>query len=112
GAAALHRHQPRPRRTLRVASGSIEMKIIWRLLLAVAALFVMPVATAWAQGNNAEAKQDPVKEAAREVEREGTIVDGATGAAIAAAIVTAGDKTVRTPPEGHYRAPPRTPPTP
>ena len=55
------------------------MKIIWRPLLAVAALFVMPVAMAWAQGNDAEAKQDQVKEAARDAEREGTIVDGATG---------------------------------
>ena len=64
------------------------MKIVWRLLLAVAALFVMPVAVAWAQGNTAEAKQDQVKEAAREVDREGIIVDGATGAPIAGATVT------------------------
>ena len=87
------------------------MKIIWRLLLAVAALFVMPVAAAYAQSNNAqgsnaeEAKQDQVKEAAREVEREGTIVDGATGTPIAGAIVTAGDKTVLTDSQGRYRAP-------
>ena len=86
------------------------MKIIWRPLLAVAALFVMPVATAWAQGNDAEAKQDQVKEAARDAEREGTIVDGATGAAIAGAIVTAGDKTVLTDAKGHYRAPAGTEP--
>lgn len=86
------------------------MKIIWRLSLAVAALFVMPVAAAYAQGNSAEAKQDPVKEASRDAEREGTIVDGATGAAIAGAIVTAGDKTVLTDTKGHYRAPAGTQP--
>ncbi len=80
------------------------MKIIWRLLLGVAALFVMPVAAAWAQGSNAEARQDQVKEAARDAEREGTIVDGATGTPIAGAIVTAGDKTVLTDAQGHYRA--------
>ncbi len=49
GAAALHRHQPRPRRTLRVASGSIKMKNVLRPLLAAAALFLVPVAAAHAQ---------------------------------------------------------------
>ena len=57
------------------------MKNVLRPLLAVAALFLMPAATAYAQGKDAEVKQDQVKEAARDAEREGTIVDGATGAA-------------------------------
>ena len=86
------------------------MKNVLRPLLAAAVLFLMPAATAYAQGNNAEAKQDQVKEAARDAEREGTIVDGATGAAIAGAIITAGDKTVLTDAKGHYRAPAGTAP--
>ena len=80
------------------------MKNVMRPLLLVAALFVMPAATAYAQGKDAEVKQDQVKEAAREGEREGTIVDMATGAPIAGAIVTAGDKAVLTDAKGRYRA--------
>ena len=76
------------------------MNNVLRPLLAVAALFLMPAATAYAQGKDAEVKQDQVKEAAREVEREGTVVDRATGAPIAGAIVTAGDKTVLTDAQG------------
>jgi hypothetical protein len=48
----------------------------------------------YAQGKDAEVKQDQVKEAARRVEREGTIVDKATMHRSPA--VTAGDKTVLT----------------
>ena len=81
------------------------MKNVLRPLLAAAVLFLLPAATAYAQGKEPEAKQDQVKEAAREVEREGTIVDGATGEPIAGAIVTAGDKTVLTDAKGHYHAP-------
>jgi hypothetical protein len=62
------------------------MKNVLRPLLAAAVLFLVPVAAAYAQGKDVEAKQDQVKEAAREVEREGTIVDGATGTPIAGAI--------------------------
>src|SRR5262245_39736059 len=81
------------------------MKTVLRPLLASALLFLMPSATAYAQGKDLEAKQDQVKEAARDLERAGTIVDRETGAAIAGAIVTAGDKTVLTDANGHYRAP-------
>ena len=56
-----------------------------------------------AQGKDPETKQGQVKEAAHEPEREGTIVDGATGGPIAGAIVTAGDKTVLTDAQGGYR---------
>ena len=80
------------------------MNNVLRPLLAVAALFLMPAAMAYAQGKDAEIKQDQVKEAARESEREGVIVDSATGAPIAGAVVTAGDKTVRTDAQGRYRA--------
>ena len=80
------------------------MNNVLRPLLAVAALFLMPAATAYAQGKDAEIKQDQVKEAARESEREGVIVDAVTGAPIAGAVVTAGDKTVRTDAQGRYRA--------
>ena len=59
------------------------MKNVLRPLLAVAALFLVTAATAYGQGKDAEVKQDQVKEAAREVEREGTVVDGKTGAPIA-----------------------------
>ena len=86
------------------------MKNALRPLLAAAVLFLVPVATAYAQAKDPEAKQDQVKEAAREVEREGTIVDGATGAPIAGAIVTAGDKAVLTDAKGHYHAPAGTQP--
>ena len=78
------------------------MKNVLRPLLAAAALVLMPVATAYAQ--------DQVKEAARDAEREGTIVDGATGAAIAGAIITAGVQTGLTDAKGHYRAPAGTQP--
>jgi hypothetical protein len=70
--------------------------ILWWPLI-VAALFLMPAATAHAQVGQ-------LKEAAREVEREGTVIDDTTGAAIAGAIVTAGDKTVLTDAQGRYRA--------
>ena len=80
------------------------MNNVLRPLLAVAALFLMPAATAYAQGKDHELKQDQVKEAARESEREGVIVDSVTGAPIAGAVVTAGDKTVRTDAQGRYRA--------
>ena len=80
------------------------MKNILRWPLTVAVLFMMPAATAHAQGKDPAVNQEPVKEAAREVEREGTVVDDATGAAIARAIVTAGTKTVLTDAQGHYRA--------
>lgn len=80
------------------------MSNVLRPLLAVAALFLMPAATAYAQGKDAEVRQDQVKEAARESEREGIIVDSATGAPIAGAIVTAGDKAVPTDAQGRYRA--------
>lgn len=73
------------------------MKNVLRPLLAAAVLFLMPAATGWAQ--------DQVKEAARDVEREGTIVDRETGAPIVGAIVTVGDKTVLTDANGRYRAP-------
>src|SRR5947207_2348038 len=43
------------------------------------------------------------KEAAREVEREGTVIDGTSGAPIAGAIVTAGGKTMRTDAQGQFR---------
>jgi len=43
------------------------------------------------------------KEAAREVEREGTVVDGTTGAPVAGAIVTVGDKALLTDAQGLYR---------
>lgn len=81
------------------------MKNVLQWLLAVAALFLMPAASGHAQGKDAEVKQDQVKEAAREVEREGTVVDDTTGAGIAGAIVTVGDKTVLTDAQGRYRAP-------
>jgi hypothetical protein len=71
------------------------MKNVLRPLLAVAVLFLVSAAAAHAQGK---------EEAAREVEREGTIVDRATGAPIAGAVVTAGDKVVLTDARGHYRA--------
>ncbi len=74
------------------------MKDVLRPLSALAALCFMLAATALAQVHA------QVKEAARESEREGTVVDGTTGAPIAGAIVTAGDKTVRTDAQGHYRA--------
>lgn len=80
------------------------MKIVLRLLPAVAAVFLMLAATAHAQGRDLEVRQDQVKEAVRESEREGAVVDVATGAPIAGAIVTAGDKTVRTDAQGRYRA--------
>jgi hypothetical protein len=80
------------------------MKNVLRPLLAVAALFLMPTAAVHAQGKEPEVSKDQVKEASREVEREGTIVDGATGAPIAGAIVTAGDKTALTDTQGRYRA--------
>ena len=85
------------------------MKIVKGPLLAFAVLFLLPAATAYAQSKEPEVKQeqveqDPVKEAAREVEREGTLVDGTTGAPIAGAVVTAGDKTVLTDAQGRYRA--------
>jgi hypothetical protein len=80
------------------------MNNVLRPLLAVAVLFLVPVATAHAQGKEPEAKLDQVKEAARESEREGVIVDDATGTPIAGAVVTAGDKTVRTDAQGRYRA--------
>jgi hypothetical protein len=57
----------------------------------------MPAATAHAQVGQ-------LKEAAREVEREGTVIDDTTGAPIAGAIVTAGDTTVLTDAQGRYRA--------
>ena len=83
------------------------MTITRRSLLAAAA--TLP-AVARAQGKYPEARQDQVKEAARDAEREGTIVDRETGAAIAGAIVTAGDRTVLTDAKGHYRAPAATQP--
>jgi hypothetical protein len=70
------------------------MNVLLRPLLAAVALLLLPGATASAQ----------VGEAAREVEREGTVIDGTTGTAIAGAVVTAGDKTVLTDAQGRYRA--------
>jgi hypothetical protein len=70
------------------------MKNVVRPLLAVAALFLV-TAGAHAQGK---------EEAAREVEREGIIVDKATGAPIAGAVVTADGKALLTDARGHYRA--------
>jgi hypothetical protein len=86
------------------------MKNVLRPLLAAAALLLVSAATASAQGKDAEAGQDQVKEAARDIEREGTVVDTTTGSAIAGAVVTAGDKTVLTDAQGHYRAPAGTQP--
>ena len=80
------------------------MKIVAGLLLAGAVSFLVPMPTAHAQSKEAEVKQDQVKEAAREAEREGIIVDVTSGAPIAGAIVTAGDKAVRTDTQGRYRA--------
>lgn len=80
------------------------MKNVLRPLLAVVALSLMPTAAVHAQGKEPEVTKDQVKEASREVEREGTVVDGATGAPIAGAIVTAGDRTVLTDTQGRYRA--------
>ena len=70
------------------------MKNVLRPLLAVAALFLVTAAA------HAQSKE----EAAREGEREGTIVDKTTGAPIAGAVVTADGKTVLTDARGHYRA--------
>ncbi len=80
------------------------MKNVLQWPLAVAVLFMMPAATTHAQGKDPEVKQEQVKQATREVEREGTVVDAKTGAAIARAIVTSGNKTVLTDEQGHYRA--------
>ena len=80
------------------------MKNGTRRLVAVASILLMSVATAHAQGKAPEVKQVQIKEAAREVEREGIVVDDTTGAAIAGAVVTAGDKTVLTDAQGRYRA--------
>jgi|FEC22Drversion2_1045045.scaffolds.fasta_scaffold00782_15 hypothetical protein len=70
------------------------MKTVVRPLLAVAMLFLV-AAAAHAQGK---------EEAAREGEREGIIVDKATSAPIAGAVVTADGKAVLTDARGHYRA--------
>ncbi len=59
-------------------------------------LFLPPVLLPGAQA------QDQ-KEAAREAEREGTVVDATTDAPLAGAIVTVGDKTVLTDEQGRYR---------
>jgi hypothetical protein len=67
------------------------------LLAVFALLFLAPMAQAQTQAQD--------KMAAREVEREGTIVDGATGAPIAGAVITMDDKTVLTDEQGHYRVP-------
>jgi hypothetical protein len=64
-----------------------------RSLLAVVAAFLVLLPTAHAQD----------KEAAREVEREGTVIDGTSGAPIAGAIVTAAGKTMRTDAQGQFR---------
>lgn len=70
------------------------MKNVERWLLAVAVLFLVTAA----------AHSQVKEEAAREGEREGTIVDRATGAPIAGAVVTADGKAVLTDARGHYRA--------
>jgi hypothetical protein len=80
------------------------MKNLLRPLLAVTALFLVPAAAVHGQAKEPEVSKDQVKEASRELEREGTVVDGVTGAPIAGAIVTAGGKTVLTDARGHYRA--------
>lgn len=80
------------------------MKIAKGPLLAVALIFLLPAVAGYAQSKDPEVKQEPVKEAAREGEREGTIVDGTTGAPIAGAVVTAGDKTVLSDAQGRYHA--------
>jgi hypothetical protein len=82
------------------------MKVVMTSLLAVLTLFP-PLATAWSQSAD---RQEPVKEAARESARDGTVVDGTTGAPIPGAVVTAGDKTVLTDAKGHYTAPAGTQP--
>ena len=81
------------------------MKVVMASLLAVFAL-LPPMTTAWSQS----AGQEPVKEAARESERDGTVVDGATGAPIAGATITAGEKVVLTDAQGRYTAPAGTQP--
>jgi hypothetical protein len=82
------------------------MKFVAGSLRAAAALFLLAAATASAQSKDPQVKQEPVKEAARESEREGTVVDSATGAPIAGAVVTAGDKTVLTDAQGRYHVSP------
>ena len=86
------------------------------LLSAASALFVLATGAAWAQtsgqSNGSEIKQEaapeaakePAKEAPGDSAREGTIVDGASGAPIAGATVTVGDKAVLTDAQGHYKA--------
>ncbi|MGQ4828689.1 hypothetical protein, partial [Enterococcus faecalis] len=59
------------------------------------AMLFLVAAAAHAQGK---------EEAAREGEREGIIVDKATSAPIAGAVVTADGKAVLTDARGHYRA--------
>ncbi len=86
------------------------MKNVLPPLLAAAAFFLMPAAIACAQGKDPEPRQDQVKEAAREVEREGTVVEEVTGTPIVGAVVTAGDKTVLTDAQGRYRVPAGTQP--
>jgi len=65
-----------------------------KLLVAAVAACSLLLSMAYAQDR---------KEAAREVEREGTVVDGTTGAPVAGAIVTVGDKALLTDAQGLYR---------
>ena len=61
-------------------------------LPAVVAAFLVLLPTAHAQD----------REASREVERQGTVIDGVSGAPIAGAIVTAAGKAIRTDAQGHF----------
>ncbi len=83
-------------------------------LALVAALCLVPAAHAQQATGQPESKPEaptaaqPASESSSE--RQGTVVDGATGAPLANVIVTVGDKTVLTDAQGQYKVPAGTEP--
>jgi hypothetical protein len=75
-----------------------------KLLLAVVAAFLLALPMAKAQDKVPDQAPDQDKQASRGAEREGTVVDAVTGAPIKGAIVTAGDKELRTDAQGRFEA--------